>query len=283
MLTQGAAESRPAATRYAVLGGAQVLTSGPYVLRGAAEPNPAFMVGVGAVRPAPSTLPSAPNCPDASQDLVGGGKLVVGCGDDAELYTLPSGPWRGVSLANDCALQTEAGGECAVTGIGRYWLRFTLSCYHCDTVSYFQNLASGVVEGSRPNPHVVPDLNLPQLYRRLCSPISTLPGAAVEFLGETIVQVTPRNTLLVQKCGHKTPSVRIHAATFVAVRADLVLWGATNGLDGVCLLSGRHLFLTLPRDAADVNSVDLSAQDVLVAGVGFRNRAHIWATPRPRC
>ncbi len=138
----GQAAAKPGRS-YRVVGNAAALTTGRYTLI-TSQPTPSGGRLLDETTGHRTAVPGAPPCTGPRQVFAGGGNLVVGCDATAEVFALPSGPWRTVPIAAECLAMTTGGdsASCTVAGIGRQWLQLDVSCYHCSTQRYYQNLAT---------------------------------------------------------------------------------------------------------------------------------------------
>lgn len=154
-------------------------------------------------------VPPPPACQfSIGQDFVGGPWLLRTCSTSAvDLYALPNGPWRAVPIAQSCQGWNAAPGEstCLPIGVGRFWIQFNETCYHCTNTPLFQNVQTGATTGAPPVKQSIIDLNAPSLLTRLCRPLTPPPPSGGLTLASPFAITYRPSGVFLERC-----SARLH-------------------------------------------------------------------------
>lgn len=241
-----------------ITGSGPVLTDGryTYVVGHPYEVNAATPGSLIDEQPGRRTAVSTPaGCVSAA---IGGGRLVFGCAGKPgaflviKLYSLSSGRLTNLPPAaqlerydDGCASDSSPGCGVSLTGIGRAWIEFDETCYHCGDNYVFQNLRTGKVRRDPTSLTTVPDLNSSSLARKVCSPLQVV--GSLEFLGPFAI-ARHAGTFL-ERCGTRLRERIDRVGTPLVTSNHLVVWQppVLSELDGVLLPSLRRVVIKLPR------------------------------------
>lgn len=189
---------------------------------------------------------------------IGGGRLAFNCAGRPgaflaiKLYSLSSRQLADLApaaelerYADGCASDSSPGCGVSMTGIGRAWIEFDETCYHCGNTDVFQSLRTGQVRRDPTSLTTVPDLNSSSLARKVCSPLRVV--GSLEFLGRFAIA---RHTgIFLERCGTRLHKRIDRIGTPLVTSDHLVVWQppTLSELDGVLLPSLRRVVIKLPR------------------------------------
>jgi hypothetical protein len=246
------------------------------------------------------TTLSPPACDSAGTAVFGGPWLALSCSATSgtvDLYDLATGAWR--TVATGCQFDRFIPGGCSVVGVGRDWIRFEFSCYHCTDTFQDQSLLTG---GVRKDPEVaggttIADLDSPSLTAKLCRPLrvpsssaptpdgGTEPGALTWLGNFALATVQPGGgedaTEHLEHCG---TSLQRRLAFGAIGNTKAVVWVAkSGGLAGLLLPSLRPVSVKVPNGMSGVSGTVLLGQKMLYLGArAASGEAELWAAFVPR-
>jgi hypothetical protein len=206
-----------------------------------------------------SRVPAAPSCPyTEGPPVIGTGWLLFNCGGLVQLYPLPGGPWTGLNatIAQECPPGAAA---CMPVAIGRYWIEFDESCYHCQTQRFFWNISTGTVRADPTTKTELADLDSPGLALPLCSPV-TNPADGLLLLAGQFAVVVDKSVAAVRRCGSALDQ-RLGRIARVAATPRLIVWwprGTATQLDALELPTRKQFVVPLPRPISQIDKIILS-------------------------
>jgi hypothetical protein len=216
--------------------------------------------------------------------FVGGPWLLADCdGSSIDLYALPAGPWRSVPIAESCQAWATAAGmsTCDPIAVGRHWIEFDETCYHCQNTYIFQNIDSATVASDPSSSTVLPDLNAPSLAHHLCKPLHVPQGGVLQIDSGFAVAGTSRGAFL-ERCGTRLKQrlTRVRGALSLAPGTVVWLSRQFTRLSGLLLPSRRAFSLVLPQNLTDLSGVVIADHHLYVNGTAAGLEA-VWQTPWP--
>jgi hypothetical protein len=230
-------------------------------------------------------VPPPPGCATTiGPPFVGGPWLLVDCdGSSIDLYALPAGPWRSVPIAESCQAwaNTPVMSTCDPIAVGRYWIEFDETCYHCQNTYVFQNIDSATVASDPSSSTILPDLNARSLAHHLCQPLRVPKGGVLQIDGGFAVAGTARAAFL-ERCGTRLKQQLTGVRGALSLAPDTVVWLARHftRLSGLLLPSRRAFSVVLPQNLTDLSGVVIADHHLYVNGTAAGLEA-VWQTPWP--